>query len=120
MKFKTKSGNPASLRTACMVVGVFARDRLDETAKILDKASDGYLAQALGKSHMEGDEEQALMLYDVPGCTCERVLLVGCGKADEFDAARFRKAAATALAELERHRITEATWSDLRRLLAGA
>lgn len=108
MKFKTKTGNPAKLRTACLILAVFEKNRLSDTAKELDQASSGQLSTMLKLGHMDGEAGQTLMLYQVPGLSCERVLLVGCGKAKEFNLPAYRKAVDSALAELCRQRVTEA------------
>ncbi len=43
MEYSLKSGNPATQPTACLVLGIFSRRRLNETAAAVDKASGGYL-----------------------------------------------------------------------------
>jgi leucyl aminopeptidase len=111
MNFNTKTGDLSKLRSACLVLGIHARNRLSEATKAIDAASDGYLSRMLKKGHMNGDKKQTLLLHQVPGVACEQVLLVGCGKKKEYNPAAYRKVTATAVAELGRQRITEALWT---------
>jgi leucyl aminopeptidase len=91
MKFITKSGNPENQQTACVVVAVFQSRRLSTAAKQLDKISGGILSDILLRGDMEGETGDTLMLYNVPNTMCERILLVGCGKKQDFNEKIFRK-----------------------------
>jgi leucyl aminopeptidase len=91
MKFITKSGNPENQQTACVVVAVFQSRRLSTAAKQLDKTSGGILSDILLRGDMEGEIGDTLMLYNVPNTLCERILLVGCGKKQDFNEKIFRK-----------------------------
>jgi leucyl aminopeptidase len=100
MEFNVKSGMPQKQRTACVVVGIFEPRRLSAAADELDKASKTYLANILRRGDMDGNLEQTLLLHNVPGSICDRVLLVGCGKEREFGASQYRKAVAAAATTL--------------------
>ncbi len=111
MKVKIKTGNPAAVRSACLVLGVFAKQQLGAAAAAVDAAADGQLRHMMKLAHLDGEPEQTLLLHGVPGCAAERILLVGCGKAKEFGMAEYKKAIAAAYAELARQRIGEAVWT---------
>ncbi len=100
MEFLVKSGNPEKQRTACVVVGIFEPRRLSLAAEQLDKASDGFISSLIRRGDMEGRAGQTLLLYNVPGTLCDRVLLVGCGKERDFTINEFRKAVATVTTHL--------------------
>lgn len=89
MLFGTKSGNPAKARVHCVVVGVFEGNSLSATAKLLDKASGGYIRKVLARGEMKGKVGQTVLLHDVPDVNAPRVLLVGVGNKDTSDAARY-------------------------------
>ncbi|HKI74071.1 MAG TPA: M17 family peptidase N-terminal domain-containing protein, partial [Pseudomonadales bacterium] len=89
MQFGTKSGNPAKTRCQCVVAGVYEDNKLTATAKQLDQASGGYIRKILNRGEINGKAGQSLMLHDVPDINSPRVLLVGLGKRDAPDAARF-------------------------------
>jgi leucyl aminopeptidase len=108
MKFSIKSGNPSKQRTACLVLGVHPKCGLSASAKVVDRASGGYLSKILRDGDMEGKPGQTVMLYNVPGTVCKRILLVGCGPEKEFTMATARKVVTNAVAVLNRSGATEA------------
>ena len=97
MEFKITSGELARQKSPCLVLGVFERRKLSGPAEAIDKASDGHLSDALRRGDLEGETGRTMMLYGVPGVSCERVLLVGCGKRKDFDRAAYRKAFSAAI-----------------------
>jgi len=101
MEFSTHTGDPAQIKTGCLVVGIFAKRKLSDGAKQLDEASDGALAQALKHGDLQGESGQTLLLYSLPRIKAPRILLVGCGERKEYTAASLRKVAATAAAALD-------------------
>jgi leucyl aminopeptidase len=110
MEYSIKSGDPAKQRTACLVLGVFAKHQLSPTAQLVDKASKGYLQKILKRGDMAGESGQQLMLYDIPGIEAERVLLLGLGKASELNRKNYRKALTSAIKSLNDGHSIEAMW----------
>ncbi|UCC55910.1 MAG: leucyl aminopeptidase [Gammaproteobacteria bacterium] len=96
MKFTVKSEKPATVKTGCIVLGVFERRRLSEAAQRFDKTSRGLLTGLLKEGEMDGKCGQTLLVHHPRGARCERVLLVGCGKQREFSDSQYRQAVATA------------------------
>jgi leucyl aminopeptidase len=84
MEISIKSGSPEKQRGACVVVGIFDHRKLSVAAELIDKAANGYLADILRRGDMDGKQGGSLLLHNVPGVPCERVLLVGLGKEREF------------------------------------
>ena len=109
MKFITNSGKPENQLTACVVVAVFQPSRLSTAAKQLDKASGGILSDILLRGDMQGETGETLMLYNVPNTTCERILLVGCGKKQDFNEQIFRKVNQTTAKVLQSSGATKAS-----------
>ena len=89
MKYATRSGNIAKTRTQCVIVGIFEGGRLSPSAKVLDKASEGYITKILARGDILGKAKQTLTLYDVPNVTATRVLLVGLGHENAITPARY-------------------------------
>ncbi len=108
MEFKIKSGDLARHKTSCLILGVFEKCKLSASAEVVDKASGGHLSDILQKGDMDGETGRTLLLYGVPGVSCERVLLVGCGKPEEFNRRSYRKALASAMTLLNDTHITAA------------
>jgi len=109
MEIGIKSGSPEKQRSACVVVGVFEHRKPSFAAEILDTASGGYLADILRRGDMDGKPGSSLLLHNVPGLLCERVLLVGLGKEREFRERPYRDAVRDTIKTLAGLGIAEAT-----------
>ena len=108
MEFLVKSTTIGKQQTPCVVVGVLETRRLSPAAQQLDKVSRGYLTAILKRGDIKGRQGETLMLHNVPWTQCERVLLVGCGKKKDLDAATYRKVAAQAARALDKAGVKEA------------
>jgi len=84
VEFSIKSGSPEKQRSACVVVGVFEPRKLTLPAELLDNAARNYISDIIRRGDMEGKAGSTLLLHNVPGTLCDRVLLVGLGKEKEF------------------------------------
>ena len=108
MEFSIKSGNPEKQRSACVVVGVFEPCKLSHPAAQLDKAAQQRISAIVKRGDMDGKAGSSLLLHDLPGTQCERVLLVGLGKEKEFREKAYRDAVRHALKALGETGATEA------------
>ncbi|MDP9109607.1 MAG: leucyl aminopeptidase, partial [Pseudomonadota bacterium] len=68
----------ASVKSGCIVVGVFEDKQLSSEAKSLDGS--GEISAAVKAGDITGKAGSSLMLRRVGGVNAERVLLVGLGK----------------------------------------
>ncbi|HCZ13384.1 MAG TPA: leucyl aminopeptidase [Accumulibacter sp.] len=84
MEFSIKSGSPEKQRSACVVVGVFEPRKLTLAAELIDNAARSHLSDIIRRGDMEGKAGSTLLVHNVPGTLCDRVLLVGLGKEKEF------------------------------------
>ncbi|TRZ65411.1 MAG: leucyl aminopeptidase [Rhodocyclaceae bacterium] len=109
MEFSIKSGSPEKQRTACVVIGVFEPRKLCLPGEILNTASDNHISDLLRRGDMEGKAGSTLLLHNVPGTLCDRVLLVGLGKEKEFREKEFRDAIATTVRTLNETGAFDAT-----------
>ncbi|MBP9218479.1 MAG: leucyl aminopeptidase [Sterolibacterium sp.] len=109
MEFSIKSGTPEKQRTACVVVGVFESRKLSVPGEILNKASKQYISDLLRRGDMEGKAGTTLLLHDVPGTLCDRVLLVGLGREKEFHEKEYRDAIALSVRTLNETGAFDAT-----------
>ncbi|MDO9225947.1 MAG: leucyl aminopeptidase [Pseudomonadota bacterium] len=100
MEFSIKSGSPEKQRGACVVVGVFEHRKLSFAGEVIDHAAQGYLADILRRGDMDGKAGTTLLLHNVPGLLCDRVLLVGLGKEREFRDKQYRDAVRAAIKTL--------------------
>ncbi len=100
MEFSIKSGAPQTVRSGCLVAGVFESRKLSAAAASLDRSSKGYLSGVLNRGDMQGKPGTTLLLHNVPGVPAERVLLIGLGSAEKFRDKQYRDAVAAAIRTL--------------------
>ena len=91
MEYTVKSGNPEKQRIGCVVIPVYASRKLSASAKIIDKASNGYISTLVRRGEIEGDLGNTLLLHNIENTLCDRVLLIGCGKEKNIDVKTFYK-----------------------------
>ena len=90
MDISVKRGHPAEQRTACLIVGVHAGKKLTPAAEAVDRAMGGTLSKLCKRGDLTGAQGETLMLHEATGTAAERVLLVGCGKAEGIEGAEFQ------------------------------
>lgn len=78
------SANAATVHTDCVVVGVYRNSRLSAAATQLDTASHGAISSHLDMGDFTGEKNRTSLLYNLPGVTAKRVLLVGMGEKDKL------------------------------------
>ena len=109
MDFSVKTGDADKQRSQCVVVGVFSPRRLSPAAERLDKASRGQLTELLKQGDIATDCGRTTLVHQPRGrVQAERILVVGCGKAKDFDARAYNKAAAAAARAVDAGAATEA------------
>jgi leucyl aminopeptidase len=96
MKFTIKSEKAANIRSGCVILGVFEHRKLSAAAVQFDKTTQGLLKKLMHDGEMDGKCGQTLIVHYPAGAKCERVLLVGCGKASEFNGRNYSKVIASA------------------------
>lgn len=100
MEYSVKTGTAEKQKTACLIAGVYQNKELTSAAAALNEAAGGAIAQALAAGDIKGKTGDTLLLHRVPGLSCERLLLVGCGKGEELNETAYRKLAAAAMKAL--------------------
>jgi leucyl aminopeptidase len=78
-------------RTDLLVIGAFADGKLSPSALAVEAMSKGRLAALLERGDLGAETGSSLMLYDVPGISAERVLIVRLGPLERFDEHAFFK-----------------------------
>tara|TARA_Y100000310_G_scaffold286082_1_gene309982 strand:+ start:17673 stop:19166 length:1494 start_codon:yes stop_codon:yes gene_type:complete len=101
MEFSTRTGNQSKIRTPCIVAGVYDKRKMSATAKLLDKASGGYIQALLKKGDLAGKAGQSLLLHEVAGVNADRILLVGMGGKSTLDQRKFRTIIQTTINRLK-------------------
>ena len=101
MEFFVTTANAARRSSACIVIGVYSNGRNGAGAEAVDAASNGLIKKLVKSGDIGTNPGDARVLTNVPGVRAERVLVLGLGKADEFDVAKFREAIAAAADQLK-------------------
>ncbi len=108
MQFQVKQGDLSTTKTPCLILPIGDRNRLEADAAAIDKAGKGALKAVLKKGDLGDDAGCVQMLYDLPGCAAERVLLLSLGKREELTTTKLRDALGAAFAAVERGKATAA------------
>ncbi len=86
MEFSTQTtASPHQIKTAALAAGVYADGQLSPAADVLDRAAGGRL-RAVAKAEFRGRLGSTLVLRDLPGVAAQRLVLVGLGKREEYNA----------------------------------
>jgi leucyl aminopeptidase len=86
MEFSTHStASLHQVKTAALAVGVFAEGVLTPAADLIDRASNGALRTVV-KTEFRGRPGSTLVLRSLPGVAAQRIVLVGLGKQEEYNA----------------------------------
>jgi leucyl aminopeptidase len=98
---------PSEVKSGAWVVGASEGPQLLPAAAKADKAASGAVARALAVSRFKGKAGQILEILAPAGLKASRLLVVGLGKLEAFDAGAAEMAAATALGKLSASNETE-------------
>jgi leucyl aminopeptidase len=102
MEFFASTTSVSRQRTQCAIVGVYDKGVLSSAAEALDRRIGGRIARLVKRGDLRGKSGDAVLLADLTGTPCERVIVVGLGAPDAFKRKQYRKALGNALAILVR------------------
>ena len=112
MEFPVRTGSAAVQRTGCAILPIF-EGRLRGAAKSADEAAGGLIRRLVRSGDAASRLGSTLLVPNTAGGP-SRFLLVGCGKAEDFDAKKLTKALAAAVGTLKdkgiRDAISYLTW----------
>ncbi len=111
MQYSVKNGQPHSLATECLVVGVTRSGKFSPTGAALDKSTRGMLKNAVSNGDISGESGSALMLTAPKRVKAKRILLVGIGKNLTLEVDEYRKAVTGAVKSLAHTKIREAVFA---------
>lgn len=107
MDFGIKIGTLEKQRGACAVVGIFESRKMTESAKILEKTTQGHIKSILASGDIDGKVNTSLLLHNVPGTQFKRILLIGLGKEQEFNEKTFLAVINSTLNALHKTAVTD-------------
>jgi len=106
MQVRVLTDAPASVRAGALVLPVFAGSDLTNSAKTIDSALDGAVADVLGSGEISGKPFE-LSLVHAKGQSYSRVLLVGLGDPEKFEPYLLARYAGAAVRYLGRRKVTD-------------
>ncbi|OIZ94150.1 peptidase M17 [Candidatus Rickettsiella isopodorum] len=109
MQYSINSLDLIKQKSDCLIVSIFQDKRLSRSAQLLDNHSQGYIQKILEKGDLIEECGKSLMLYNVPGISAPRVLLVYSGKESDLSLADFRKVISCMACILKSMQIDEIT-----------
>jgi leucyl aminopeptidase len=102
MEFFVSTASPSRQRTDCAIVGVYDKGALSAAAEELDARIGGRIAKLVKRGDLRGKTGDAVLLADLSGAPCERVIVLGLGNRSAFKRKQYRKALTSALAMLSK------------------
>lgn len=91
MQYSINSIDLIKQTSDCLIVGTFKGKQLSQSAQLLDKLSQGYIQKILDQGDLIEECGKSMVLYNVPGISVSRVLLVYCGEESHLSIADFHK-----------------------------
>jgi leucyl aminopeptidase len=107
MEFSTQTASVEKIKTAALVVGVYAKGVLSPAADVIDRASNGAVRAVVG-SDFNGRAGETLVLRNLAGVAAKRVVLVGLGGQEDIKPRGLQTAHRTAAGALVSLGVTEA------------
>jgi len=89
MKTSITTTNTLNVETPCLVLGVFTDQDFSGSTATVNTASNGVLEKMRENGDIQTAAGKTTLLHHLNGVAAERVLLIGLGKSDDLDAAKF-------------------------------
>lgn len=108
MKFTLDASPAPELETECLVIGIFEESPLQGSAELVDQASNGALHQLIKSGDVDPNWKHPTLLHGLKGVAAKRILVMGFGEPEKFDAVRYDHVCRSAGAYLRDHATTGA------------
>ena len=108
MKFTLNSTPAPELVTDCLVIGIVEDTALTGSAKLIDEASNGALANLIESGDISADWKDTTLLHGLEGVSAKRILVLGFGEPEKFTGVRYDQACLSAGAFLRDNVTTSA------------
>lgn len=107
MQLSLSSTPVTKVESACVVIAATEDGPLSPSASEIDQAGEGRLARMLESRDINTSLGKSTMLHGYPGIAADRLLVIGLGKAEKLDRARWDRACLAAGKTLRDHPVTE-------------
>src|SRR3990167_1373006 len=108
MKLLLKNTQPEKQQKSSLIAGIYADGSLTPTAKVLDRASKGFISKLIKQGAITGKNGQFLPIYHLPNTKFEQIILIGCGSEKSLNAGNYRKIITVAIKALNGSKATQA------------
>lgn len=105
----TTTANLKSLKTACLILPIFEDAALTAAIKPIDSASGGMIKALLKSKDFTGASGKTHLLSSNPTSGIQRIILLGCGKREDFSMKTLKLAIAKSTKALTTTKATQAT-----------
>lgn len=106
MKIEFLAKSVTSIETELLVLGLFqGQTKCEGDLGQIDDALDGAISQLIQQGDLEGKTKQSLLIHTLGKIPAKRLLVIGLGELDAFDAHVAREAAAVALREARKMKV---------------
>jgi leucyl aminopeptidase len=99
MKFSISTTKVTETKSSCLLLPIFEDGQLNKAPKLIDAANGGIISDFRKNGDIKGKLGQCRIL-PVQNKPYKRVVLVGCGKYEEYSESRYKKAMTSALKKL--------------------
>lgn len=103
MKFTLNTTPAPELDTACLAIGVLEDTPLSGSARLLDESSGGELSRLIKSGDISTDWKDNTLLHGLKGVKAKRIMVLGFGEPEKFDAVRYDVACMSAGSFLRDH-----------------
>ena len=108
MQFSVTTGSSAAEATGCVILPLFENGAMTAATRAVDEGCGGAVSRLVEIGDASAKPGRTLLLPGLEGIEADRVLLVGCGKEDDFDAKALNRVVAGAAEALSRTAVADA------------
>lgn len=105
----TETAIPSQEHVDCLIIPIYKEGIFSAAAREIDNASSQKITNVLKLGDFTGKIGNIEVLYNLSNITTQRVMLVGCGKQDEFDIESFQRCITLVGKNLKKTTITHIT-----------
>lgn len=92
MKFDISGEQLKLQQDTCIVAGIFEESHLFPTTKTINTISKGYINTLIHNNILKGTIGETFLIYNIPNILNQKILLIGCGKKNNFNAHYYKTA----------------------------